>query len=233
MRNQYAATIIFLLLLFMYCPAGAQSLTLDELMTLREKSLNDFGNYLESKGWVFDNAGEGYAGWAYDRNNNGTRLSDCMLFWGENAGKSIVYQTSNIVFFNRIQERMKLLGFKKPISNADNNGVTNSYFNGAYFLSLKREHSPDSKLTMYKVVLMDKDNLVQILQKPSESYLYQTTTRQASISVRKEAHIDAEEIGIIPLNATIYVLERTNENYYLVVSDGKKGYVSSNYLAKP
>ena len=111
MKKSFLFAFVFLCSIQVF----SQSFSLDELMTLRTKSVEDFGTAVEAKGYKFSKSskqeGEDAFTWLYSSDQ--PELMKAMTISVDEKGKqSTTYTFFSLDTYNKTKERLSELGFK-------------------------------------------------------------------------------------------------------------------------
>jgi len=148
---------LFLLFISIHGSGYSQSLTLDELISLRQKDVGDITEYLIKKGWVYETSESktsSFQGtdWKYKSKSSGKTLARLTLFEGSNE-VFITYQTGELKYYNILSSRIKEFKMKKVRSEHydQNNSILTDYEGAKYIVST--EIIPDNGGNVYMVSL--------------------------------------------------------------------------------
>lgn len=135
--------IIVFLFLISSIFANSQKLTFDELLSLRNKPVPEISDYLISKGWSFndtktyeDNTKSVF--WSFQGSDHNSAQHWLTLYLTiDDKEDGIKYQTTNVVTFNAIKSRMKLLNYKLIESKTEEKAIVSIYESNSNKVTLK------------------------------------------------------------------------------------------------
>ena len=128
--------ILLLTFLYVILPSFGQNVTLDQVISLRSKTLADVEEFLTAKSWQFTSATEpgdgimGSATFAYDKSiYDDKALSFITYYYGKylTSSNRINIQVNKTATYNTFIARLKALGYKLSSSKVDNGNIVKIY----------------------------------------------------------------------------------------------------------
>ena len=202
MRTLFCSLLVLVLLTTRIENTHAQQLTLDQLITLSGRDVDQINEYLASRGWAFDDAAQeedeevAHASWAFQKtssyyDSDNARAQAWLQINNPGSEQHLIYQTSSKAHYDAVRTRILAFKMERLGSDVVKGGIRTSYAGANFIVTTSVRAADDGRKPVYLVLVQRKD-----------AYLRRLLNSQDSSESEPEETSETEESELAPTNET-------------------------------
>lgn len=171
--------LIVTALSFSFSTAQAQSLSLDELISLRSKDVDGVNNFLSARGWTFSDAAEetdnqySRSTWAFGKQYySGRAKAFVTLMSADGYYNKITYKTSVKSHFDLLKSRILAYKMLKTSSSVNDGSISTTYVGKSYIVESWVSTDSESSIPVYGIKISKRPVVPVAVDQPVASDTY-------------------------------------------------------------